>query len=270
MGLAFFGAPVGAEEIPLRRENGTYEIAVRINETLSLDFTLDTGASLVFIPRNAFLALARAGTVSKSDLRGTGTAHLADGSEVQSTRFVIHQLRVGRYLFNDVLASVGSEDATPLLGQSLLSKLPPWTIDYGRSALVFNPQGGSSAPVPNFPSSVPPGVVASPQVIPPGEVSAGGYGSFAYDQNTGQFGFSWNQVNQAWADYTAQQGCSGQCSIVFRIGPRHCGALAMTANGKVWGGADRDGRDAAKLAALENCQKRTNEQCVIRANECNR
>ena len=97
------------------------------------------------------------------------------------------------------------------------------------------------------------------------------YGAFAYEEATGKYGFSWNERDQGAADAAALKGCVAEgCKIVFRVGPRHCGAIAMTENGKIWGGADRDGRDAAKLAALENCQKRTNEQCIIRGNECNR
>jgi hypothetical protein len=44
----------------------------------------------------------------------------------------------------------------------------------------------------------------------------------------------------------------------------------MTADGKIWGGAQRDQRSGAELAAIENCQKRTSGQCKIRASECNR
>ena len=96
------------------------------------------------------------------------------------------------------------------------------------------------------------------------------FGAFAYESATGKYGFSWNERDQRAADAAALKGCAVEgCKIVFRVGPRHCGAIAMTENGKIWGGADRDGRDTAKLAALENCQKRTKEQCVIRGNECN-
>ena len=97
------------------------------------------------------------------------------------------------------------------------------------------------------------------------------YGAFAYDAATGKYGDSWNERDQRAADQAALKGCrSDNCKVVFQVGPRHCGAIAMTENGKIWGGADRDARDAAKLAALENCQKRTKEQCIVRANECNR
>jgi hypothetical protein len=97
------------------------------------------------------------------------------------------------------------------------------------------------------------------------------FGAFAYDAGTGKYGFSWNELDQRAADAAALKGCAvDSCKVVFRTTAKQCGAIAITENGKIWGGADRDTRDAAKLAALENCQKRTKEQCIIRANECNR
>ena len=73
------------------------------------------------------------------------------------------------------------------------------------------------------------------------------------------------------ADDAALKGCAtGNCKIVFRTGPKECGAIAMSENGKVWGGAKRDQRAAAELAAIENCQKRTSGQCKVRGGECNR
>jgi hypothetical protein len=97
------------------------------------------------------------------------------------------------------------------------------------------------------------------------------FGAFAYDAATGKYGFSWNERNQPAADAAALKGCVADgCKVVFRTGPGQCGAIAMTENGKVWGGARRETRDGAKLAALEDCQKRTKEQCVVHGNECNR
>lgn len=97
------------------------------------------------------------------------------------------------------------------------------------------------------------------------------FGAFAYDSASGKYGFSWNELDQKKADAAAVKGCATTaCKVVFQTGPRQCGAIAMTENGKIWGGAKRDSRDGAKLAALENCQKRTKEQCVVRGNECNR
>jgi len=98
-----------------------------------------------------------------------------------------------------------------------------------------------------------------------------GYGAVAYDESSGKYGFGWNEKTQRLADEAALRGCTGdQCKIVFRIPPRRCGALATSDDGKIWRGSVRPTVDAAKLAALQNCQKSVRGQCVIRGNGCNR
>ncbi len=97
------------------------------------------------------------------------------------------------------------------------------------------------------------------------------YGAFAHDEATGKYGFSWNEPDQSRADAAALKGCAaGACKIVFRTGPKECGAIALSENGKVWGGAKRNQRAEAQLAAIENCQKRISGQCKVRGSECNR
>lgn len=97
------------------------------------------------------------------------------------------------------------------------------------------------------------------------------YGAFAYDDEAHKYGYSWNQDTAAGADQAALRGCgTDKCKIVFRTGPQECGAIAFGDEGKVWGGAKRDNKPAAELAALDNCQKRFTGQCTVKASECNR
>lgn len=97
------------------------------------------------------------------------------------------------------------------------------------------------------------------------------YGAFAYDEGAQKFGYSYNEATQGAADSKAIAGCaSSGCKVVFRTGPQQCGALATGDEGKVWGGARRDQRPAAELAAMQDCQKRTKGQCKIQASQCNR
>ena len=101
--------------------------------------------------------------------------------------------------------------------------------------------------------------------------AAAEYGAFARDQATGKYGMSWNEANQRQADDAAIKGCNTTgCKVEFRVGSKKCGAIAVTDDGKIWGGADRPTRAAAELAAMQNCQKRTKVQCQIKGSECNR
>jgi Domain of unknown function (DUF4189) len=97
------------------------------------------------------------------------------------------------------------------------------------------------------------------------------YGAFALDGDAHKYGYSWNKESAREADDAALKGCAtDKCKVVFRTGPKQCGAVALGADGKAWGGAQRDRRDAAELAAMNNCQEHTSGQCKVRASECNR
>jgi C1A family cysteine protease len=99
-----------------------------------------------------------------------------------------------------------------------------------------------------------------------------GYGAFALDTTAHKFGYSLNQSDQQRANELAKKNCkSDNCKVVFPVGPRQCGALAISdTKGTAWGGAVKPTRDAAQLRAIEDCQKRTSGQCKVRAAGCNR
>jgi Domain of unknown function (DUF4189) len=97
------------------------------------------------------------------------------------------------------------------------------------------------------------------------------YGAIAYDSANCAWGDSWNYANQAAANTRALADCKGDgCKIVAPIAPHFCGALASTANCKGWGAATRPTKDAALLAAMQDCQHYNTGQCTVRASDCNR
>ena len=118
---------------------GTFSLSVRINDKVEIPFGLDTGAGDVSLPEDVFSTLKRSGTVSDSDFIGIMKYTLADGSTTTGRQYRIHKMSVGDHVVTDVVAGVGPIAAIPLLGQSFLSKLPAWSIDYGQKTLVFNP-----------------------------------------------------------------------------------------------------------------------------------
>jgi hypothetical protein len=60
--------PVVADQaIQLQRQGGTYVVPVRINNAITLNFNLDSGAADVLIPGDVVLVLFRTGTVAKRD-----------------------------------------------------------------------------------------------------------------------------------------------------------------------------------------------------------
>jgi clan AA aspartic protease (TIGR02281 family) len=131
-------------EVKLTKRAGTYMVPVRINDAITLDFLLDTGAADVAIPADVVFTLHRTGTVKISDFVGTETYVLADGSELPSARFILHELKVGDHVVKNVTASMAPARADhPLLGQSFLSKFVSWSIDNERNVLVLLDKPGT-------------------------------------------------------------------------------------------------------------------------------
>ena len=128
----------GRYEIPLRREGGVLVVPVKINDTITLNFTIDSGAADVSIPADVVLTLIRAGTISEADFLGKKSYVLADGSTVPSDTFRIRSLRVGEREITNVTGSVAGVKGSLLLGQSFLSRFNSWSIDNSRQMLVLN------------------------------------------------------------------------------------------------------------------------------------
>jgi hypothetical protein len=126
------------ETIKLKKTTGNlYALPVRINDAIEIPFTIDTGASGVILPADVLSTLQRTGTINLGDYLGTATSQLADGSVTTHNRWRIHDMKLGNYTFKDVTVSITPEQGDALLGQAILSKLPPWRMDYAQPALVF-------------------------------------------------------------------------------------------------------------------------------------
>jgi hypothetical protein len=136
--------PVVADQaIQLQRQGGIYVVPVRINNAITLNFVLDSGAADVLILADVVLVLFRTGTVASRDFVGARTYSLADGSELASDRFILRELKVGDYLVRNVTASLGPVRSEPLLGQSFLAKFASVTLDNHRHVLVLSDKATS-------------------------------------------------------------------------------------------------------------------------------
>lgn len=141
--LGMLSVAVAAEEIPLQSQGNTYQISVRLNGAVTLPFVLDTGAADVTIPVDVMSTLLRTGTLTVGDLIGRGSYFQADGSVLSGPQVRLREVSVGSQTIRNVVGHVSPMRGPPLLGQSFLSRLPPWTIDYGQNALVIAEGQGS-------------------------------------------------------------------------------------------------------------------------------
>ena len=128
----------GSQEIKIERRGDTYRVPVRINQTITLPFLLDTGASDLVIPADVALTLIRAGALNSGDFVGKDRYRLANGSEEVSDLVVIREVQVGDYAVRNVTATISPPQGEPLLGQSFLSKFGAVTLDYKRLVLVLS------------------------------------------------------------------------------------------------------------------------------------
>jgi predicted aspartyl protease len=94
----------------MKREGGTYVVPVVINDAITLNFVVDSGAADVLIPADVVMTLRRTGTLTEADFQGEQRYKLADGSTVPSQTFHIRSLKVGGRVVENVIGSIASEN----------------------------------------------------------------------------------------------------------------------------------------------------------------
>ncbi|HWF65356.1 MAG TPA: retropepsin-like aspartic protease [Rhizomicrobium sp.] len=137
---ALIGDPASQAEgvVPIEAHDGAYAVPVVINGVLTENFIIDSGSADVSIPAGVAAALIRSGTMSGSDLIGSKTYVMADGSRVPSDTYRLSSLKIGDLVMQNVTVRVAAEKSHFLLGQSFLSRLKSWSMDNGKLMLLIN------------------------------------------------------------------------------------------------------------------------------------
>ena len=137
---AYIGDPAAQarEIIPIEARDGAYVVPVLINGVLTENFIIDSGSADVSIPADVAATLERQGVITPSDLIGSKTYILADGSRVPSATYRIASLKIGDLVMQNVTVRIAPEKSHFLLGQSFLSRLKSWSMDNARLALIIN------------------------------------------------------------------------------------------------------------------------------------
>ena len=118
--------------------NGAFVIPVVLNNVLTEDFIVDSGAADVSIPAEIAARLKELGTLTEADFLGQKLYQMADGSKVPSDIYRIASLKVGGMVVQNVTVRVAAERTSLLLGQSFLSRLKSWSVDNARQIMVIN------------------------------------------------------------------------------------------------------------------------------------
>src|ERR1051326_7130414 len=109
--------------------NGAFVIPVRLNDVMTENFIVDSGAADVSIPAEIAAKLKQLGTLTEADFLGQKLYQMADGSKVPSDIYRIASLKVGGMVVQNVTVRVAAERTSLLLGQSFLSRLKSWSVD---------------------------------------------------------------------------------------------------------------------------------------------
>jgi aspartyl protease family protein len=132
------GAASASDEIALDYHGRQYTLPVRVNGATTVNFVLDSGASVVSLPQDLVEDLTKAGAIAAGDMRGRNVYVTADGKRHRGTWLMLRQLDVGGHTVTNVMASIAPAHADPLLGQTFLAKFKSWTLDNKRHVLVIS------------------------------------------------------------------------------------------------------------------------------------
>lgn len=149
---------VFSEQVPVLSKSGTSSVPVRLNDVITVNFVIDTGASVVVVPHEVFILLRKAGTIRDEDFLPDETFTLANGSKVKQKCFMLQKIQIGSALLTNVQATAGGSSASLLLGQSALKLLPGWQLDLQRDLLTFNTPSSVKSPTQNT-------AVTAPQLL---------------------------------------------------------------------------------------------------------
>jgi len=138
--------PAVTTAVPMKKDSGVYVVPVQVNGVATFECIVDSGASDVNIPDSVFRKLLRSGTVTQADYVGTQDYTLADGSSQRGRTYRLKTLKVGSIVVHNVIASVGGDESSGLLGQSFLERFRSWSLNNADHTLVLT-GAPSAAPV---------------------------------------------------------------------------------------------------------------------------
>ena len=127
-----------ADEILLTERNGVYVVPVTLNDSITVEGILDTGASEMFIPFNVIAKLIQSRSIDMKDILKEGVYTLADGSINAKERVNIAKILIGDTTFYNISAIVGAKNSQLLIGQNLLHTFDNYGIDNKRKILTLN------------------------------------------------------------------------------------------------------------------------------------
>lgn len=127
------------EIVTMEKEDGSdlYYVTVWVNG-VPIKAIVDTGCSDMAISNTEFCFLKKQGFIDNSAIVGKSETKIADNSVIETLTLNIKTIKIGETTINDISCCVINDDnAQPLLGQAVLSKLGEVSIDYKNHKLLI-------------------------------------------------------------------------------------------------------------------------------------
>ena len=136
--LAKINNNIASNKVKLKKENGIFLIPATLNNSVTVDFIFDSGASEVLVSPEIVGILLKRNTISEEDILEDGFYTIADGSTVKMKRFMMKEIKIGNKIIKNVECSVANDLYTDmLLGQSVLSKFGKYTFENNSQTLII-------------------------------------------------------------------------------------------------------------------------------------
>jgi len=135
-------APARSNDVyaPLYGKAGNQFVSVILNDRVTLDMSVDSGAGILVIPRSAANQLIANGTLNrKRDFIRWANYTVADGRSVRDAEYRLRSVTVGGYTLTDVPCNIAPNDDVALLGQPFLGRFTAWAIDNYQHRLILRP-----------------------------------------------------------------------------------------------------------------------------------
>ena len=124
--------------VAVEPQYGAFVVPVVLNDVITAKFIVDSGAADVSITEDMVSALMKSGTMTGTDLLGSKTYMLADGTMLQGKIYRMASVRIGGMVMEDVTVRIAAANSSLLLGQSFLRRLKSWSLDNARQVMIIN------------------------------------------------------------------------------------------------------------------------------------
>lgn len=134
---SFVTGSITTQQISLSESGGVYLINARING-IDQVFVLDSGASDVSISPNLERELKEQKKIKREDYIEPALYRIADGSVISVRRAILNEVKIGDFIVNNVVVTIGNNKNSPfLLGRGFLDNFKKWSIDNSQKTLTL-------------------------------------------------------------------------------------------------------------------------------------